>query len=124
MNPQDEKRVERIKSKILLYSKKKLEYIRANDLDRAYICSRMIESLYNKERDILEGIERIMDRRKEELLVERNRLESSIHGASFIEKMELKKELYKIDNELQEDNLREYARNKKKESKVKKRGTV
>ena len=29
--------------------------------------------------------------------------------------MEIKKELYKLDIELQEDNIREYARNKKKE---------
>lgn len=115
MNGIDEKRVEKIKSKILAYTRKKLEYIKVNDLNNARICSYMIDLLYKKEKDIVEGIERIMIDRKDELQKERIKLENSFREASLLEKMEIKKELYKLDIELQEDNIREYARNKKKE---------
>ena len=124
MNTNDEKRVEKIKSKILAYSKKKLEYIKANDLNNARICSYMIDLLYKKEKDITEGIERLMIDRKDELQKERIKLESSFREASLLEKMEIKKELYKLDIELQEDNIREYARNKKKEKENQKRKSI
>lgn len=120
MNGIDEKRVEKIKGKILYYSKKKLECIRSGNLERARICSKLIELLYNKERDIIEGIERIMIRRKEELEEEKESLTSLLENASLLNKIEIKKEIYKINEELKEDKLREYAR-EKKNSKVKKK---
>lgn len=115
MNSMDEKRVERIKSKILYYSKKKLEYIRGGNIERARICSKLIELLYSKERDIVEGLERTMIRRRNELEEERKNLANLLDSTSVFNKREIKKEIYRINEELKEENLREYARNKKKE---------
>ena len=117
MNTFDEKRVEKIKRKILTYSQKRLELIRNNDLENAMIYSRIIILLHQKEQDIIEGIEDIMIKRKDELEEERSRLQSSLREASLLGKMEIKREIYKVDEALKEDNIREYAR-KEKNAKV------
>ncbi len=117
MNTFDEKRVEKIKRKILTYSQKRLELIRNNDLENAMIYSRIIILLHQKEQDIIEGIEDIMIKRKDELEEERSRLQNSLREASLLGKMEIKREIYKVDEALKEDNIREYAR-KEKNAKV------
>lgn len=121
MNKIDEKRVEKITYKIIDYSRKKLEYIRLGDLESAQICSRMIDVLFNKQKDIIEGIEDIMAERKDSLQRERIRVENLIKEVPLKEKRELKKELYQIDEALNEERIREYARSMKN-AKVKKKG--
>ena len=42
----NEDKINRLSNKILYYSLKKLEYIKANNIERALVCSRIIELLY------------------------------------------------------------------------------
>lgn len=113
MNSKDSKRIERLCNKIRYYSLKKLEYIKADNLDKALLCTRIIELLYARKSDIEEGIDKLVDKRKKELIKERDAIQVELRSSNLIDRMRLKKELYQVEEDLQEDRLREYARSKK-----------